>query len=318
MKLQIMQGKYLLLGVNTLFSTSRLSDQARVFRHDESTEISRRQKSMKSLNLAIITAVLLLISVYGVSAQSTRVSAYRELSAEQQTTFVHEQMSRIAREMSGRDYEFTSGFASLVQKSVDSYARRVGNGRGDPLGKADIRFTIERGQRYAPILAKAFKARNVSPLIGLYIPFIESEYINIQSPNAMGAMGMFQFLPQTGSRYGLSTEDLLNVERSADAAALYILDSLELFKGDPMSEALALLSYNRGGGKVVQELQLVLDTQNRACSICALAASSDRLDRSFREESVYYVPMFFAAAIVGENPRAFGLRAQPLSWYGGQ
>ena len=273
---------------------------------------------MKIIKLAIITGVFALTSVCSVSAQPTKVSVYQELSAEQQAVFVQEQLRRVAREMSGRDYEFTPEFAALVQKSVDRYARRVGNGRNDPLGRADVRFIIERGQKHAPVIARSFKARNVSPLIGLYIPFIESEFVNIASPNAVGATGMFQFLPTTGSRYGLSIEDLLDVEKSADAAARYILDSVELFKSDSMSEALALLSYNRGGGKVVQDLQLVLNAQNRDCSVCALTASSDRLDRTFREESVYYVPLFFAAAIVGENPRAFGLRSQPLSWYGGQ
>jgi len=40
---------------------------------------------------------------------------------------------------------------------------------------------------------------------------------------------------------------LLDVDKSADAAARYITDSLDQFKDDPMKEALALLAYNRGG-----------------------------------------------------------------------
>jgi hypothetical protein len=37
------------------------------------------------------------------------------------------------------------------------------------------------------------------------------------------------------------------------------------------------------------------------------------LDKTFRSESVYYVPRFFAGAIIGENPQAFGLQTRPLS-----
>jgi len=37
------------------------------------------------------------------------------------------------------------------------------------------------------------------------------------------------------------------------------------------------------------------------------------LDKSFRNESVYYVPRWFAAAIIGENPQAFGLSTRALS-----
>jgi membrane-bound lytic murein transglycosylase D len=159
----------------------------------------------------------------------------------------------------------------------------------------------------------AFRARNVSPLIGLYIPWIESAYVNIPSPNSMGAIGMFQFVPKTGEHFGLSTQDLLDVDKSADAAARYIAESLDTFKGDPMKEALALLAYNRGAQRLTRDLAVLVNDQNKQCSICALTADRSKLDETFRNESVFYVPLFFAAAIIGENPQAFGLQMQPLS-----
>jgi hypothetical protein len=39
------------------------------------------------------------------------------------------------------------------------------------------------------------------------------------------------------------------------------------------------------------------------------------LDQTFRDENVYYVPRFFAAAIIGENPTVFGVQMEPLSSY---
>jgi hypothetical protein len=80
-----------------------------------------------------------------------------------------------------------------------------------------------------------------------------------------------------------------------------------------MKEALALLTYNRGTGNVERDVSAFVNEQNRACSICALTEQSDKLDANFREENIYYVPRFFAAAIIGENPRAFCLQTQPLS-----
>jgi hypothetical protein len=44
-----------------------------------------------------------------------------------------------------------------------------------------------------------------------------------------------------------------------------------------------------------------------------LTAERSKLDETFRGESVFYVPRFFAAAIIGENPQVFGLQGQPLS-----
>ena len=172
---------------------------------------------------------------------------------------------------------------------------------------------FERGQSSAPMINGIFKKHKISPLIGLYIPAIESAYINIQSPNEAGSLGMFQFTQKTGEQFGLTPSDLLDVEKSADAAARYITRSLKKFKDDPMKEALAILSYNRGGGNVERDLALLVTAENGACSICVLTENSSRLDAAFQNESVYYVPRFFAAAIIGENPQAFGLQTQPLS-----
>ncbi len=259
--------------------------------------------------VAIISLTTLARAAHAQEAQGSRL--YQQMSQDERKVFVAEQARRIAREMSGTEYEFTAEFEATVQKFVDKYARRIGNNAGE----RDARPVFERGMANAPVLISAFKAQNVSPLIGLYLPLIESEYLNLQAPNSVGAIGMFQFLPQTGRRYGLTAQGLLDVEKSADAAARYITDNLKQFKDDPMKEALALLAYNRGEQKTASALQLILDDQNRRCSICALTAASSRLDATFQKENVHYVPSFFAAAIIGENPQAFGLQQQPLSSY---
>lgn len=44
-----------------------------------------------------------------------------------------------------------------------------------------------------------------------------------------------------------------------------------------------------------------------------MTADRSKLDETFRQESVFYVPRFFAAAIIGENPQVFGVKMQPLS-----
>ena len=244
-------------------------------------------------------------------AQSTPAKVYNDMSRAERLEFVREQARRIAREMSGNEYEFTSAFEVDIQKAVTRYAERI----GDRSGKTDLRIVVARAQTLAPLLNSTFRARNLSPVFGLYLPWIESEYINIQSSKPVGAVGMFQFLPETGEHFGLSVEDLLDVGKSADAAARYITQSLEVFKDDPMKEALAILSYNRGAGRTLRELKVLLNDQNQRCSICALTADRSKLDETFRSESVFYVPLFFAAAIIGENPQTFRLQTQPLSSY---
>jgi hypothetical protein len=264
------------------------------------------------LSLLVITISLTILAA---SVPAQTATLYQQMTQTERTAFVAEQSRRIARQMSGNEYEFTPAFETEIQNAVDQYAARVGNQGGDRLWKGDARPVFERGRTLAPLLIGTFRARNLSPLMGLYLPLIESEYTNIQSPNSVGAIGMFQFLPKTGERYGLTPQELLDVEKAADAAARYLTDGLAKFKDDPMKEALALLSYNRGFQKTATDLQLILNDQNKRCSICALTSARSQLDQTFQKENVHYVPSFFAAAIVGENPQSFGLQLQPLSSY---
>ncbi len=271
-----------------------------------------KNKAVLLLSLISIVAFSMTLRPSGtVTAQSGTL--YQQMTLTQRAAFVTDKAREISRQMSGSDYEFTTAFEMEIQKAVDMYTRRIGNNAGDSPGKGDARFIFERGQTVAPALIRTFKAHNVSPLIGLYLPVVESEYVNIQTPNSMGAVGMFQFVPQTGEHYGLSAAELLDVEKSADAAARYIADGLNTFSTDRMKEALALLAYNRGGTAVERDIAALVNDQNRGCSICALTEQRDKLDRTFRNESVYYVPRFFAAAIIGENPQAFGLSTRALS-----
>lgn len=265
----------------------------------------------KPVLLVLLTITTCLVTITAQPAtQST--GTYQQMTQPQRSAFVAEQARRIGRAMSGRAYEFTPEFDAAIQRAVDSYVRRIGN-RAEQLGKSDARLIFERGQTHAPTLNGIFKARGISPLFGLYIPVVESEYTNLSSPNAAGSIGMFQFVPKTGEHFGLSPADLLDVPKSADAAARYIIASMKQFDNDPMKEALALLAYNRGGDGVARDLAMLVNDQNRACSICVLTEQRDKLDASFQNESVYYVPRFFAAAIIGENPQAFGMKNPPLS-----
>jgi len=256
-----------------------------------------------------LLAITTCLAITPISADGQPDKLYQQMTPTEREAFVSAQARRVAREMSGNDYQFTRAFETAIKKSVDTYAKRINSDQPE----RDTRLMFERGQTAAPTLIGIFRKRNVSPLIGLYIPAIESGYVNLQAPNMAGAMGMYQFLPKTGAHFGLSTNDLLDVEKSADAAARYITRNLSKFKDDPMKEALALLAYNRGAGNVERDLALLVNAQNGACSICALTENSDKLDPTFQNENVYYVPRFFAAAIIGENPQVFGLQTRPLS-----
>jgi hypothetical protein len=82
---------------------------------------------------------------------------------------------------------------------------------------------------------------------------------------------------------------------------------------DSESVTLVLLSYNRGPEWVRNTLRELRGTENYERNFWTLFANRETLDETFRNENAGYVPRFFAAAIIGENPRAFELQMAPLS-----
>jgi hypothetical protein len=92
-------------------------------------------------------------------------------------------------------------------------------------------------------------------------------------------------------------------------------DRIAEFGPDSMSVALGIAGYNRSPDSVRRDLRDVLNSENRERSFWTLVANSNKLDHYFQGENIKYVPKFFAAAIVGETPWAFGIQMQPLSTY---
>ena len=82
---------------------------------------------------------------------------------------------------------------------------------------------------------------------------------------------------------------------------------------DSESVTLVLLSYNRGAEWVRDTLRELRSKENYERNFWTLLSNRETLDDIFRNENAGYVPRFFAAAIIGENPQTFGLEMQPLS-----
>jgi pSer/pThr/pTyr-binding forkhead associated (FHA) protein len=248
-----------------------------------------------------------------IEKRSAPRKSYLKMTEEEQNEFIYVQARNISRMMSNREYVFTDDVLPYIKKYVDGYARRVGNNSTAIWGE-DLTFLFSRARRLAPDIIREFNARGTPKIVGLYIPMIESEYREcLTSP--VGAKGLFQFMPATARGYGVDPEDRCNVKRMAPAAAKYIKDRMTEFGSDAMSVALGIAGYNRSPDSVRRDLSDVLNSKNKERSFWTLIANSEKLDHYFQNENIKYVPKFFAAAIVGENPWAFGLEMNPLSTY---
>jgi serine/threonine protein kinase len=246
------------------------------------------------------------------TSETTAVPArlYLQMSEREQLDFIATQGQRISAMMSERPEKLNDDAVRVIKAYVARDLARLN--QPSRTGSEPMGAVYERARPYVPVIARSFAARKVPIVIGIYLPVIESAYHECLESD-LGARGLFQFLPATAKHYGVAGEEMCDVQKMSAAAAHYIADRMAELGEDSGSVTLVLLSYNRGEQWVRDTLRQLRGTENYERNFWTLLANHDTLDEDFRKETAGYVPSFFAAAIIGENPAAFGLQTPPLS-----
>lgn len=178
---------------------------------------------------------------------------------------------------------------------------------------AAVKLSQERG--YTRHIASAFLAKGLPPQF-YYLAMQESNFnaFATGTPTNWGyAKGMWQFIPDTGARYGLKIgprkavpgpdveDDRFNWEKATDAAAKYIK---YIYATDAQASGLLVIaSYNWGERRVVHRLKQ-MPPNPRERNFWQLLAHY----RSDVPAQTYdYVFNIVSAAVIGENPRLFGI-----------
>jgi len=212
----------------------------------------------------------------------------KEPTEKAEATYIDTEVRRILRRF-GESEPGEKTLPELVTEThsyVDFYRGR---------GREFYERAYLRKRKYWPVISEIFAARSLPIELG-YIAMVESGF----SPRAQShanAAGLWQFIPETGHRYGLTEyADFSDVRKSTAAAAEYLIDLLSIF-GSP-SFLLATASYNAGEGKIVSCLRKIDDPFEK---------------RTFWEirgclatETREYIPRILAAAVIGSNPARFG------------
>ena len=257
-----------------------------------------------------------------------------EMSETEKDQYVKEKAEKVARLIGNQSSEpIPPDAIKTIRANLQGYVNRVrGSAPTADTGKCgfggNMANVLQRASRNAPFIIRSFNSEGLDPQIGLYVAMIESEHCPcLQSPTK--ALGMFQFVRGTGREYKLMVKDdasptnpdeRCEPEPSARAAAQYLKTLMGRFGTGPMSVPLAIASYNSGQGGLSRNLETALRaTADKERSFWTLVANQvsfeGKIGEQFRKENVRYVPKFFAAAIIGENPQDFGINMQPLSTY---
>ena len=256
---------------------------------------------------------------------------YQAMSDAEKNQYVKAKAEKVARIIGNRSGESIPPAAIVkIRRFLDSYVSRIRRAKkNDCSGKgwlsSDMVSILERARKNAPFIIRAFNKRGIDPQVGLYLAMIESEHCPcLQSYT--GPLGMFQFTRATGKRHGLDTrrgaspsnpDERCQPEPAARAAASYMKSLTGRIGTGPLSIPLAIASYNSGEGGLGKNLRIALEAnESQERSFWTLVANSEKLAEQFQRENIKYVPKFFAAAIIGENPRDFGISGmRALSTY---
>lgn len=242
---------------------------------------------------------------------------YLQMSEAEKSRYVEAKSQKVAQMIGNKSGgSIPPEAVSKIRGFVDSYVTRVKTQRKTSCGFGDnLQATYERASKNAPFIIRDFYSQGVDPQIGLYLAMIESEHCPcLESPAR--ALGLFQFLASTAPDFGLDPKDRCNMELSSRAAAKYMKQLSGRFGTGPLSMPLAIGSYNSGQGALSKNLETALKGNgNQERSFWTLVANADSLSKQFQVENIKYVPKFYAAAIIGENPQDFGINLQPLSTY---
>jgi len=132
----------------------------------------------------------------------------------------------------------------------------------------------------------------------IFVSVIESG-IGSHAVSSVGAVGPWQFMPDTGKHYRLRqswwVDERRDLEMSTRAAARHLTYLHDMF-GD---WALVLAAYNSGEGRVARRIRL--------------HGHDNFWDMRLPSQTTAYVPKFIAAARIGRNPEKYGFEVRDVT-----
>ena len=159
-------------------------------------------------------------------------------------------------------------------------------------GRAGLRTMMRRLTRYQPLIQPALSMHQV-PLDLIHVAMIESA-LSTGAVSPAKAAGPWQFVPATGSAYGLRqtfwVDERRDPSKSTRAAARFLSQLHEQFG----HWYLALAGYNTGGSRV---RRLLVETGAR---------DYWTLRKHLSKETREYVPKILALTLIAKHPTAFG------------
>ncbi|MBI5589665.1 MAG: transglycosylase SLT domain-containing protein [Deltaproteobacteria bacterium] len=158
---------------------------------------------------------------------------------------------------------------------------------------------LKRANRFMPYIQAVLKDQRLPDDLK-YIPVVESS-LRALAGSPKGAMGYWQFIKDTGERYGLTITEELDERRNIAASTRSAVAYLKKLHADFGSWTLAAAAYNMGEAGLKNEI-LLQDT-------------SDFYDLYLYQETQRYVFRILAAKLILSDPGKYGFKLIPEDLY---
>ncbi|MEX2584235.1 MAG: transglycosylase SLT domain-containing protein [Gemmatimonadota bacterium] len=194
-----------------------------------------------------------------------------------------------ATDLAGSEWDLPN----LDHERVDYWVERFTTDK-----RGDFTNFLERSGRYAPMISAKLEARGM-PQDLIYLAMIESGFNpNAYSPAA--ASGLWQFIAETGQRYGLDVNRAVDERNDPVKATDAALDYLTYLHDRFDSWYLAAAAYNTGENRVGRIMRE--ETGSERGTEESYYDIWDRLPRETRD----YVPLMIAAARISKDSKKYG------------
>jgi len=164
-------------------------------------------------------------------------------------------------------------------------------------GIATLNAVMERARIYMPFIREEVQKRGLPPELA-FLPIIESGF-QITARSRSGAMGLWQFMMNSISPYGMKVSELIDERRDFIKSTRGALQKLEDEYKRLGCWELTLAAYNSGINAVTRTIQRTGNNDYWELSG----------KKELRPETINFVPRLIAVSYVVSQPRRFGINA---------
>ena len=138
----------------------------------------------------------------------------------------------------------------------------------------------------------------------IFLSLVESGF-KVKAYSRAKASGLWQFIPETGKRYGLSVDYWVDMRRNPELATEAALNYLSYLYSEFGDWLLAMAAYNCGEGRIRREIR-----EWKADSTHDTTQAVTYWDLELPKETMHYVPRILAAMVIGHYPDQYDMNVK--------